>query len=240
MRAFLWQNSRLIFNFGLLCVWFFGFWLWSLWVTATPLEEPLSLAPRGKLEKEIRVPLPENYDLNLLFERADIPYDAFRELVGDWTFKDGEIVITGVPVPVRWSLYSVDLQRLIAQGEAESFGFLRWTPYQVARQIDKVSINVEPGRYVFRGEVLQDVPELAHIKTRIALQLRPMVSATWQLAVVFLGPFVNYLILGPAALLLALILAMRAVYGEQWPSIPTPLRTRDWRMSWQWVGKRPS
>lgn len=212
MRSFLYQHRKLVALLVMIALWLSLFPIWVRWVTANPLDEAITLAPRGSIKKEIRIVIPENYELNLVFERGNVPFEQLKALLGDWAYKDGQPIPSGVRVPIKWELEEVPAGTIAASGEVDSFGSIAWSAAEVDRQVG--GIRVAPGRYLFTAEILRDVPELAHINTRLSMQLHPKVSSTWQVTLVWWGSIANLFFVWPAAIIAALVLLWRV--GLTW------------------------
>lgn len=209
MLPFLFVQRKLIAFLVMIGLWLSLFPIWADKITANPLDEMITLAPRGTISREVHIVIPESYQLSLVFERANISPEQLKILLGDWKYnKDGEPIPSGVRVPIRWSLKAEPGGTIAASGEIDSFGSTSWSAIDVDRQVGH--IRVMPGRYLFEAEILRDVPELAHIKTRIAMHLHPKTSSTWQITLVWWGSIANVLLVWPAAIVLALILLWRA------------------------------
>jgi hypothetical protein len=208
MRSFLIEQRKLVVLLVMIALWLSLFPLWVRWVTEKPLDEVITLSPRGTISKEVRVVIPENYELNLVFERANLPFEQLNSLLGDWAYKDGKPIPSGVRVPIHWVLAELPSGSTAASGEIDSFGSIAWSAAEVDRQVGH--IKVVPGRYLFTAEILRDVPELAHIKTRLSMQLHSKSSSTWQITLVWWGGIVNIIAVWPAAIVIALVLLRRA------------------------------
>ena len=208
MRAFLVQQRIHFLLLLLMGLWLLGYSAWSQWVTAIPLDEAISLAPKGAVTKDIRIVIPENYGLNLVFERAGVPFEKLSALLGDSKYKDGEPVPSGIRVPIRWSLRNLKGE-VVASGEIESFGAISWSAAEIGRRVGY--IKVEPGNYVFSAEILRDVPEFTGIKTRIAMQTDSKSSTTWHLGAVWWGAMLTILVVWPAMFIVGVQLLWRGV-----------------------------
>lgn len=208
ISTFFSKHRKLIALLILIVLWLSIFPIWMRWVTENPLDEPISLAPRGVLQKEVRVVIPENYELNFVFERAGISFDQLKVLLGDAVYRNGKIIPSGIRVPIRWSLRSASGGEVVASGEIDSFGLMAWGGSTVDRSVGHV--RVDPGRYIFNAEILRDVQELAHIKTRISMRLTPKAGSTWQIGLVWWGQVANLVLIRPAAAIIVLFLMWRA------------------------------
>jgi len=209
MKAFLLGNRYLLVALIVLSIWFAWFRAWSQSVTASPLDEPISFAVRGKIEKEIYVPIPEHYQLCLVFERSDVPFQQLEQLLGKWVFENGRQIPSGIAVPIRWSILKGGSQVTILHGERRTYGAYAWSRSEVYRLIEDVKLK--PGHYIFRAEVLREVPELAHLKVRLTLKLDMKSASTWQLLYVWIGSIASFYGVVPLMVMLMLIIATRAV-----------------------------
>lgn len=179
-------------------LWIGIFPLWSRWITTSPLNASITLAPAGHIEQPIKIVIPERYALNLVFEREGVPFEKLDTLLGSMRPpKIGEKPPPGIPVPIRWSLTSLETLNVVASGEVESVGSSGWSATEVDRHLGY--IKTLPGEYIFRAEVLRSVAELSEIRTRIAIRLHPKSSSTWQMGLVWWGMIGTYLIAWPAA-----------------------------------------
>ena len=209
ISSFLFEQRKLIALLVVIALWLWLFPKWVNWVTAKPLDEVITLAPRGSICKEIRVVIPEIFELNLVFERANLPFEQLKSLLGMPSYTADKIPIpSGVRVPVKWALKDLSGASIAASGEVDSFSSDSWSATEVGRQVDHV--RVAPGRYLFTAEILRDVPELAHIKTRLSMQLHPKTSSTWQMSFVVWGSLAYVLLVLPAAVAIVLDLLWHA------------------------------
>ena len=203
MHGFLRKQRRLLLVLALLATWLALFSVWSRWVTAEPLDEPIALAPAGMIDREIHIVVPEHYTIVMRFMRAGRSSEQWR------TLRDGIASTTaGILVPVRWSLTSVSNGRAVASGEIDAIGAYRWSSSDIDREIG--GIRVPSGRYRFKAQVLRDVPEFAHIDTRLAMTGTPKASSTWQISLVWWGSIVNMMLVGPLMVILLLVLLWHA------------------------------
>jgi hypothetical protein len=210
MRALLFRHRKLFALFAVIALWLSLFPVWTQWVTANPLDETIMLVPRGKISKEVRVVVAEGYSLNLVFDTAVIPFEQREALLGDAAYeKDGKRIPSGVRVPIRWTLNETIEGSVAASGEVDSFGTSAWSDAEIERRLGLVA--VKPGTYVFTAEVMRDVPELSHVKTRLTLQLNPKASSTWQITLAWFGSMINLFVVWPVAIALALILLWRTI-----------------------------
>ena len=163
---------------------------------------------KGVGRQAVRILIPEVYELNLVFERAGHEFEELNALLGTWGYRDGKPIPSGVHVPVRWSLVNSATGAIAAAGEIDSFGSVAWSASEVDRRLATVSVS--PGNYKFSAQVLRDVSELAQFKCRLAMQLRPKASSTWQITLVWWGSLANFLLVWPTIAVLSLLLLWRA------------------------------
>lgn len=205
MLTFCANQWRALSLLVLAALWIGVFPIWSRWVTASPLDMPISLAPAGQVEQPVTIVIPEHYALTLVFERGSVPFEELDTLLGSMRPpKIGEKLTSGIRVPIRWSLTSSEKGNVIASGEVDSSGSTGWSAAEVDRHLGNV--QAPPGAYIFRANVLRPVPELAYIRTRIAIQLRPKSSSTWQIGLVWWGSLGTYIVAWPAAAYAAFLL----------------------------------
>jgi len=205
--GFVTENRTVIIAIIVLVAGVVAFYTWASWIGAVPLDEPISLTPAGKVDKDIYVPLPENYELVFVFDRTNESFDELRRLVGDIDFIKEESKSIGAVIPIRWALSTQGSKQIVASGEVNSTGSSAWADSFVERKIGNV--KVEPGRYRIHAEILREIPELASLRTKIAIQLNPKFTTTWQMAVSWWGSIVVFMLIAPITVVLALVLISR-------------------------------
>ncbi|WP_424195763.1 DUF5625 family protein [Ampullimonas aquatilis] len=157
------------------------------------MDEIISIAKHGSIERQIKIVVPERYELVLVFERSGVQFEQLRQLLGDWAYnKDGTPIPSGVRIPVRWSLANAKDGTIIRTDELETFGSIGWSAVAAERFV--AYIQVPTGTYLFNAKILRDVPEFANIHTRLKMQLPPKAATTWQVSFVWLGGLVNFFI----------------------------------------------
>jgi hypothetical protein len=209
MRTFCAHEWRLIAVLVLSIVWIAVFPMWSRWVSTDPLNIAISLSPPEAIEENIHVKLAESYSLHLMFARNGIPFERLRSTIGAMGLcKIGEQCPKGIPVAVRWSLKSIETGEVASRGEVESIDSSGWSDAHVYRNLG--TVKVQPGRYAFRAEVLRPVPDLANMRTHIAIQLKPKRTTTWQMGLVWWGAVGQYLLAWPLVACAGVLLLWRA------------------------------
>lgn len=202
------RQKKLLALLILTMLWLSLFPAWVHRVTAKPLDDAITLSPSGTINREIEVAIPEHYEINLVFERASLPFQELKTLLGDWAYRDGQPIPSGVRVPVRWSLKKLHDGSIAASGENDTFGAIAWSAAEVDRKVG--GFRVKPGRYLFNAQVLHDVPALAHIGTRLSINLPSKASSTWQMTLVWWGSIASYIVVWPAAAVIAMLLILQA------------------------------
>lgn len=177
------QNWKFLLIIFIAFTWMIIFPMWSERVTKDPLDVPISLNPAGKIEHNIEIPVPEKYEIRLVFERTDLSVERLRTLIGGHMCPRNGPCFKGIPVPIKWSLSEGEFGNDVAGGEIISQGITNWHKYEVDRHVG--FIKVKPGRYVFRAAVLQGVPELESIRSSLVIHAPGY--TTWQFVLVIYG-----------------------------------------------------
>ncbi|GEM_PF-1785141 len=178
----------LIAAFVFLVTWIVLFNAWAIWITACPLDEPISIEPPGKIEKLVRIPVKTEYSLYLGFERAGRSFEELKTLIGDSGKRP-----TGERVSICWSIRPLKSENPIASGEVDSFGANAFSNNTIERRV--ACLKVEPGEYIFRAEITRAVPKLAHMRTRVSLQ-PSRGGEGWQFGLIWWGHIINLILLG--------------------------------------------
>lgn len=209
MRSFLYRQRKLVAFLVILTLWLSLFSIWADWVTKPPLDEAMTLSPKGAISKEIRIVNPEYLQLNLEFDQANIPSEQMYSLLGGWGRDNDENSIpSGIRVPIHWELIELPSGSISRTGKDDSLGVTAHGQDVFYRQIG--GFKVKTGRYLFKAKILRDVPELAHIKTRLSMGLYGKSSSTWQTTLVWWGSIANYLLVRLLAILFFLVLLWKA------------------------------
>ncbi|WP_211464726.1 DUF5625 family protein [Collimonas silvisoli] len=177
-------------------LWMLLFPLWADWVTAEPLDTPISFATKNTIHKEIEVRIPETYRLHLLFGRGDVPPEEM-EFIGSTVFS-----IPNVPAPLRWSIVNKKTGVTAAGGEVESEDSRGVSGGYVTRTV--ALVKAPPGRYIFNAEIIRPVPELAKYQVHIQMDFGAKNTDTWQAGfAVWWGQIIWY-ILAPLLIVYAI------------------------------------
>ncbi len=208
MGAFFTKNRQHIFLFAACCAWIVAFPIWEQQVTRDPLNTIISTFPQGKVEENISIPIPETYSLHFMFERNGIEVEQLKKTVGSMGCLHAEDCSKGIPIPIRWSLKSIDSGTVVAGEEIETIDSQGWSGAHVYRNVG--SVRVQPGNYVFKAEVLRPVPELAYLRTHIALQVNAKSASTWQMLTVWFGSIVQLYFVWPIAIIISISLLWQA------------------------------
>lgn len=209
MHAFCIQQWRLIALLIVAALSIVAFPIWSDWVTKNPFDAVISLSPPGSVREGIEIRIPERYMVQLKFERDEIEFKQLKKLIGAMSVcLPNEECSKGVPVPIRWSLKNGETGTTTASGLVESIDSNGWSRAHVYRAVGV--IQVQPGKYIFEAEVTRPVPELAHIRTHIAIEHQPKNSTTWQMGLVWWGSMGYIFLAWPAAVYAIVLLLWRA------------------------------
>jgi hypothetical protein len=196
----LWKEIRLkVLVIIALFVWIVGFIALTSFVSALPLEQPISLDPAGTIDRTIWIPLRERYSLQLEFSREGHTFEELQALIGD-PFPP---VRAGIPVPIEWSFTSKTSGEVVANGTSVTEGASGWGR-EIWRNV--TTIRVAPGRYVFHARVLRPVPELKSIPTKLALWNSFKTNDTWQSTCIFFGTLFAVWVCGPVLIVFLLLL----------------------------------
>lgn len=187
--------------------WLVLFWVWSNSMMESPPNLPITLDPPGRIETEVWIVNPEQYELDFVFDRV-LSFTRLESLIGSM----GVCPIPsdcpqGVRVPVHWSIQDKRTGGIIFAGTVDTLDSAGWSAKQVYRRIGDITVPV--GTYVIRAEVLQSTPELSIIPTHIVLRFHPKFASTWQSAVVFWGSLIVTPIACVALALACILLVFR-------------------------------
>lgn len=135
---------------------------------SNPLDAPITLMPRGTLEQTVKIEGKEKFEVALVFSRDGVPFERLKELIGAMGLcKIGEPCSKGIVAPIRWSLRRAETGDVAASGETESIESHGWSAADVYRRVG--GFSVDRGTYLFKLEVLRDVPELSMLRTRVLI-----------------------------------------------------------------------
>jgi hypothetical protein len=178
---------------------------WESYLRKPPLSEAISLNPPGTVESEIKIPLPERYELQLQFARAGHSFDELHQLIGDFNPPPG-----GIPVTVDWSLSAIPSGMIVDHGSAYSSGSDGWSNDYVSRSV-VAAIRVKPGRYKLRVAVSEAVPQLAKLSPRVILRFEPKGATSWQMGAVLWGSIITVFVFYPLFAFVLLWLAWNLI-----------------------------
>lgn len=187
--------------------WLVLFWVSSSFMMESPLDLPITLDPPGRIETEVWIVNPEQYELDLVFDRV-LPFDQLKSLIGAMgVCPNLSDCPKGVGVPVHWSIQDKRTGVMIFSGTVDTLDSAGWSARQVYRHIGDITVPV--GTYVIKAEVLQRTPELSMIPTHIVLRFHPKFASTWQSAVVLWGSLIVTPIACVALALASILLVFR-------------------------------
>ena len=150
--------------------WFYPGWRQEM--TRRPLDVPITLSPPGEIREAIHIPMNEEYELLIGFDRSERAAEQWRELLGD---EHASSKKKGIPILIRWELYEKTKHVLKGWGEERTLGIRTWEPGYVYRLISYV--NVPRGDYEVVVKILQEVPEIKSPRAKIVMKLVPGINA---------------------------------------------------------------
>lgn len=161
------------------------------------MDLPISVSPAGSVAADINIKYFRGYDLQLVFDREGHSVEEIRRDIGTAFFIGRDKYLddeqnypwrerylknieeyknkkTGVPLTVRWQMFSANPYERVCQGEIETAGRLYSLPKEVYRSVpyfcSMLRYSMVPdGKYHFSAEIVKDTPELSGYKTRIRL-----------------------------------------------------------------------
>ena len=177
---------------------------WKSWLTAAPLDEPVTVADAFHFERLVTLRVSDRYFLELFFDREDATFEKLRSLVGGAYGQelevDGRLIDAGEPrglrVPVEWSLQSA-AGEVVVFGPSDGLGANSWSGAEVGRLLYQGDIAA--GDYTFSGTLRAGIPEFKGIRAHLRLGVSPKhthsrLMGTYWLATMFI----------PVALLLSI------------------------------------
>ena len=164
------------------------------YIDQSPLEQAISLDPAGVIDTKIWIPLRERYFLLLEFSQQGHSVEQLKQLIGD---SASSSMADGMPVAISWSLTSRKTKETVIQRTDIAKGAWAGVLY---RLVD--TIRVEPGQYQFHAKILNPVPQLSSIPTRLKLWNTFKTRDTWQSTTLFWNLSFAQLIGAPITVLL--------------------------------------
>ncbi len=217
----LWNRIRLqVVAISAVVSWLGGSFLLDSWLSGAPFDQPISLASPSYLQSEIFIPLRENYELQLEFNRTGHSFEELQTLIGRWFPKE----TAGVPVQIMWSLLKGKGHMLVAGATVVAKGSSGWGSGVVYRAV--AHLQVAPGRYTLIAQVISPAPELAELSPHLTLSFDWKSSTTWQMAAMFWVGIANTFVVLPVFVLQVLWLIGSVVLTTR-SSRPTTPRARS-------------
>lgn len=166
------RTTRLSIAVVGLLAWFVAYPLWRQKPAGTPLDAAISLSPPGMVEERVTVVTLKRYGLDLVFGREGPSEDEDDRLFGDVRYAGHlteSVRAKGVPVPVRWSVVHVASGRRIAGGQRPLTETDGRAAVELGDRIRIAKLDLEPGDYLIRLQVLSDAPDFARRPARVQL-----------------------------------------------------------------------
>ena len=159
---------------GKLIITLFVLVAWSLWypgyrqeMTRRPLDAPITIVPPGEIRTSIHIPLREDYELLLGFDRTGRDLAQWEALLGFGSPVDKK----GIPIMVRWEIYEKSKLVPIKSREVQTFGTVSTNKDYIFRMVDLV--RVPPGDYEIVVKLLQEVPGITNPQGKVIMELTP-------------------------------------------------------------------
>ncbi len=144
-----------------LCLQFIGHPFFVDYYRHNPLNIPISLYPMEEIVERIEIRMPQRYELEFSFAREDHEFEKLIKLIGGIRPENR----TGTTIPVKWSLTHVNSGFIVFENQVQTNGARSFSAKEIGRFIGY--IEVSPGLYTLKLEILRPVLELQGIKTRL-------------------------------------------------------------------------
>jgi hypothetical protein len=182
------QNWQIYLGLILLCLHFVGHYIFVKYYSVQPFEGPIALNPAGKISNLIEIRMPQRYVMDLVFCREGHDLEKLNKLIGGVYIEERK----GIIIPVKWSLKAVRTNEIVLQNQVQTQGAHGWSRKYVNRFIG--NITVKPGAYNLEVEILQSIPELQGVDTRIQLAYITKNGTTWHSGYMWWGMIFNYFV----------------------------------------------
>ena len=193
------QNKKMLFLLCFFALHYIFHLKFTHFYSKPPLETPVTLGAPQKITKEIFIPANQNYDLTFQFMKHGHNFEELDKIIGSSVYnKNYDLIPSGIAIPVHWSLYSKEANKLVASGEKNTCCGSSYTREEIGRAIDKFS--VPSGNYIFELEVLKPIPEFTNIHTNIKISYRPKDDSEWPSSYMWWGMLFNTLIALPLSI----------------------------------------
>ena len=159
------RHRKLIIPLLLLLAWSWWYPGYRQEMTRRPLDAPITIAPPGEIRTPIHIPLEEDYELLLGFDRTGRDFRQWKALLGHGP----PIYKRGIPITVRWELYEKSKLTPIKSEEVQTFGVVSGNKDYIFRMIDMV--RVPRGDYEIVVKLLQEVPEITNPQGKVLMRL---------------------------------------------------------------------
>ena len=125
--------------------------IWSDHIFRIPLSETVGTDPPSSLQRRITIPVFQEYQLELLFQREGRVFEEMNRLVGGQSSGS-----SGVTIPVTWSIHDASTQEYIVGDELDTIGATGYSSRWIHRRF--AEFTLEPGEYDFRFVITDSVP----------------------------------------------------------------------------------
>ncbi|TXM65182.1 hypothetical protein FV218_21535 [Methylobacterium sp. WL69] len=198
-----WIIFALIGLIGCVC----SFEIWSRWITAVPLSEPIALSSAGNIDKELEIRRDCTHSLELAFSKTTRLGDDVATLVSasrSVGIGSGK-AFDGVRIPLQWSLID-PAGRVITSGCGDAAGSHAWSSTEFYRPVVS-SLRLPRGKYRLRAALVSSVPELNGMSARLTLGCHNgKLGSGWQYNLLLFGQLIKNSVILPLSAILAAIL----------------------------------
>lgn len=180
--------------------------LWKLYLLFPRVNIFVDFSSGTHIDKEISIPVTDRYFLYVTFDRAGHAFEELCNLIGENLQN-----LPGVPTSISWKFIDEKSNMTVLQATENYSGSNSWSGVEVARLLQQ--FEIPSGRYRFVADI-SPAPELAKLKSRVALRLHPEFSHSKQVGYInWMGTGLIIFVLAPAALISAGLLLYRFTYG---------------------------
>jgi len=190
------------------------YWPWSHWITSPLLDVPVPLDRATTVERSVRVPIAEPYQLSLMFPRHG-PHGDRRDLLDLPQSCTGGI--GSITLPLRWSLTSSSGATAAAGKGVQALCAGSWSSDFVWAWL--ADVQVPPGRYHLRatlGPWPASTQALAGASPRLLLTMHGGKAwSSWQLSAVFWAGLASVYLVWPLLALLGFAWLWRSLFPRR-------------------------
>lgn len=150
----------------------------------------------------------QDYDVSFQFQRAGQNFEYLRSIVGESSYRNGELIPSGIPIPVHWSLKDQN-GSILKEETLNTYGANGWSAAEVTRKVGEFKVN--PGKYIFQFEVTGKVSEFEKVESNVEISFGSKSGTTWHSGYMFWGGVLNFLFGIPSIIFIITVLGYRLV-----------------------------